>query len=55
MQKAGADETRDEVITNTQENWILHTLATGAREYNLLLPISVHPGTENVCHEGNTA
>lgn len=53
MQKA--DETRDEVITDTQENWILHMLATAAGEHNLLLPISVHSGTENVCHEVNTA
>lgn len=55
MQEAGADETRDGIITNTQESWRLHSLATAAREYHLLLPIPVHSGTENVCQEANTA
>lgn len=32
-----------------------YSMATGEREYNLLLPISVHSGAENVCHEVNTA
>lgn len=44
-----------EVITNTQENGILHTWTTGEMEYNLILSISMHSGAHKFCHEGQTA
>lgn len=44
-----------EVITTTQEDRILYTLTTGETEYNLILHVSTHSGTNNFCHEVETA
>ena len=43
------------VITNTQEDRIVSTLATGGTEYNSILHISMHSGTHNFCHQVETA
>lgn len=41
-----------QVITNTQKN---RTHYAGGTEYNSILHISVHSGTNNFCHEVETA